>query len=225
VKGDEKPVELPPAFKPFIAAQAINPIASSIAQRTKMRDLIPAFKPFVASEAIRSHVRAINATNFALSKIIADRSALSKLFADKAVVSNISGPAKVLGSIQPTTPSLLKSMSATSVLARQVEESRRMEHDLSEMWSAQARRKADVEQAALDSANGTSALVEVAHKQETVLESTAYLVARLVEEQHQSVEMERRASRINRRWLVSGIAIATISAAASVLNVIVHWHH
>jgi hypothetical protein len=64
VKDDEKPDELPLAFKPFIAAQAIRPVASSIAQATKMRDLIPAFKPFIASEAMRSHVSAINATNW-----------------------------------------------------------------------------------------------------------------------------------------------------------------
>jgi hypothetical protein len=225
VNDDEKPDELPPAFKPFIAAQAIKPVASSIAQATKMRDLIPAFKPFIASEAFRSHLSAANATAAGLSKMIADRSALSKIFANTAVLSNIAGTTKVLGSVQPVAPSILKSVSATSVLSRHLAESHRMERDLSEMWSAQVQRKADVEQAALDSANATSALVQVAHKQETVLESMAGLLGKLVTDQHDLIQQQTRATSTNRRRWRIAIAIATISAVAGVVNLIVNWPH
>jgi hypothetical protein len=155
-------------------------------------------------------MKAINAHNAVLSNLAKNYGAMSKL-------AETVKTADLLPRIAPGT---LKSM---AFVARQVEQSRQAEFNLSEIWSAQARRKANPEQAALDSADSMAALVGVAHKQETALESTAELVARVVKEQQALAEMERRASRINRRWLVLGIALATISAIAGVVNLIVNW--
>jgi hypothetical protein len=55
VNDEQASQNLPPAFKPFIAAEVIKPeFASAIAQTTKVQDLLPAFKPFIASDAMKA---------------------------------------------------------------------------------------------------------------------------------------------------------------------------
>jgi hypothetical protein len=81
-------------------------------------------------------------------------------------------------------------------------------------------RKARSEQAAIDGAEGTVQLVDLAAKQEEAIESMASLLGQLVQTQVGMYDDQRRAARTSRRWRWVTFAVALIAAGASVVNVV-----